>query len=114
MSKACNYILGEKDYSAFAKLHSDSFTNNCNIYNASWQFNEKSLIFSIRANRFLRNMVRAIVGTMLEVGDGKLKANEIDKIILSKDRSKAGFSVPARGLSLIQVDYPKEIKYERK
>lgn len=114
MSKACNYILGEKDYSAFAKLHSDSFTNNCNIYNASWQFNEKSLIFSIRANRFLRNMVRAIVGTMLEVGDGKLKANEIDKIILSKDRSKAGFSVPARGLSLIQVDYPKEIKYEGK
>ena len=59
-------------------------------------------------------MVRAIVGTMLEVGDGKLKANEINKIILSKDRSKAGFSVPARGLSLIQVDYPKEIKYEGK
>ena len=53
-------------------------------------------------------MVRAIVGTMLEVGDGKLKANEINKIILSKDRSKAGFSVPARGLSLIQVDYQKK------
>jgi len=113
MINACKLLIGEKDFSAFAKLHSDNFTNKCNIYYAGWEEDSKHLVFTIKANRFLRNMVRAIVGTMLEIGDGKIKSSDINNIILSKDRSKAGYSVPALGLSLVNVEYENDIIDER-
>ena len=113
MINACKLLIGEKDFSAFAKLHSDNFTNKCNIYYAGWEEDSKYLVFTIKANRFLRNMVRAIVGTMLEIGDGKIKSTDINDIILSKDRSKAGYSVPALGLSLENVEYENDIIDER-
>lgn len=113
MINACKLLIGEKDFSAFAKLHSDNFTNKCIIYYAGWEEDSKHLVFTIKANRFLRNMVRAIVGTMLEIGDGKIKSTDINNIILSKDRSKAGYSVPALGLSLFNVEYENDIIDER-
>ena len=109
MNKACEFLIGENDYSAFAKLHSDNYTNNCNIFYAKWHEEKQQIFFIIKANRFLRNMVRSIVGTMIEIGDGKIKFDKIKDIILSKDRSNAGYSVPAIGLSLINVEYSKEI-----
>ena len=109
MNLACNYITGTADYSSFAKLHSDSFTNNCNIYSAKWHLSNDQIIFTIKADRFLRNMVRAIVGTMIEIGDGKKYPEDIKTIISAKDRSLAGYSVPANGLSLLNIEYSKEI-----
>ena len=109
MNKACQFLIGENDYSAFAKLHSDNYTNNCNIFYANWTEDKKEILFTIKANRFLRNMVRSIVGTMIEIGDGKIKFDKIKDIILSKDRSNASYSAPAKGLSLINVEYAKEI-----
>ena len=109
MNLACNYITGAADYSSFAKLHSDSHTNNCNIYSAKWYLSNDQIIFTIRADRFLRNMVRAIVGTMIEIGDGKKSPEDIKTIISGKDRSLAGYSVPANGLSLLNIEYSKEI-----
>ena len=109
MNLACQYIIGSKDFSSFAKLHSDNYTNNCNIYFAKWNEGDNHMIFTIKADRFLRNMVRAIVGTMIEIGEGKLFAEDIKKIVVEKKRSLAGYSVPANGLTLINVEYPKEI-----
>ena len=109
MNKACQFLIGENDYSAFAKLRSDNYTNNCNIFYANWTEDKKEIFFTIKANRFLRNMVRSIVGTMIEIGDGKIKFDKIKDIILSKDRSNAGYSAPAKGLSLINIEYAKEI-----
>tara|TARA_B110000014_G_scaffold44269_1_gene29304 strand:- start:195 stop:944 length:750 start_codon:yes stop_codon:yes gene_type:complete len=109
MNLACQYIIGSKDFSSFAKLHSDNYTNNCNIYLAKWNEGDNHIIFTIKADRFLRNMVRAIVGTMIGVGEGKLSAEDIKKIVVEKKRSLAGYSVPANGLTLINVEYPKEI-----
>ena len=109
MKKACKFLHGSHDYTSFAKLHSENYTNNCEVYIANWKEDENSLIFTIKANRFLRNMVRAIVGTLIEIGEGKISFSDIETILMSKDRAKAGYSVPANGLSLIDVEYPKEI-----
>jgi len=109
MNIACNYIKGTADYSSFAKSHSDNYTNNCNIYSAKWHLSNDQIIFTIKADRFLRNMVRAIVGTMIEIGDGKKSAENIKTIISGKDRTLAGYSVPANGLSLLNIEYSKEI-----
>ena len=109
MNKACEFLICKNDYSAFAKLHSDNYTNNCNIFYAKWEESQNNIVFTIKANRFLRNMVRSIVGTMIEIGDGKMKFDKIKDIILSKDRSNAGYSVPAIGLCLVSIEYPKEI-----
>tara|TARA_B100000965_G_C19592384_1_gene758540 strand:+ start:289 stop:1047 length:759 start_codon:yes stop_codon:yes gene_type:complete len=113
MNNACKLLIGEKDFSAFAKLHSDNYTNMCNIYFANWKEDSNLIVFTIKANRFLRNMVRAIVGTMLEIGDGKIKYKEVENIISSKDRTKARYSVPALGLSLVNVEYENDIIDER-
>ena len=109
MKKACKFLHGSHDYTSFAKLHSENYTNNCEVYIANWKEDETSLVFTIKANRFLRNMVRAIVGTLIEVGEGKISFSDIETILLLKDRAKAGYSVPANGLSLIDIEYPKEI-----
>ena len=109
MKKACKFLHGNHDYTSFAKLHSENYTNNCEVYIANWKEDENFLIFTIKANRFLRNMVRAIVGTLIEIGEGKISFSDIETILMSKDRAKAGYSVPANGLSLIDIEYPKEI-----
>ncbi|MEE2700060.1 MAG: tRNA pseudouridine(38-40) synthase TruA [Bacteroidota bacterium] len=107
MNMACQHLLGEQDFTSFSKLHTQTHTNNCNLMFATWQQKEEELIFTVKADRFLRNMVRAIVGTMLEVGEGKIKAENIIEIIAKKDRSQAGFSVPAHALFLTEIEYPK-------
>ena len=109
MKKACKFLHGSHDYTSFAKLHSENYTNNCEVYIANWKEDENLLIFNIKANRFLRNMVRAIVGTLIEIGEGKISFSDIETILMSKDRAKACYSVPANGLSLIDIEYPKEI-----
>lgn len=109
MNNACELLKKYEDFSSFAKLHSNTKTNICKIFNAFWLENNEKIIFKITANRFLRNMVRAIVGTMLEIGQEKINLNEFVKIIESNDRSKAGKSVDAKGLFLIDVNYPQNI-----
>lgn len=100
-------LLKYKDFSAFSKSRTQTKTNNCKIYFARWEkVEDNHWVFSIKADRFLRNMARAIVGTMLEIGWGRLEQKAFEEIILSKDRQKAGFSVPAKGLYLVKVKYP--------
>ena len=105
MNKACSYLFDYEDFTSFSKLHTQTATNNCKIENAEWIEEDEMLVFTISADRFLRNMVRAIVGTIIEIGRGKLKAEDIKTIIEAKDRSKAGYSVPAQGLFLHRVEY---------
>ena len=105
MKEACAFLFQYIDFTSFSKLHTQTKTNNCNIAEAYWEETDNMLVFTIRADRFLRNMVRAIVGTLLEVGKGKLEVNDVKRIIEAKDRSQAGFSVPAEGLFLEHIDY---------
>jgi tRNA pseudouridine38-40 synthase len=109
MEKAAGLLTKYSDFTSFSRLHSDNKTSICKIYNASWSDNDDKLIFTIKADRFLRNMVRAIVGTMVELGTGKISPGEFEKIILLKDRSKAGMSAPAGGLFLSDIEYPEDI-----
>jgi tRNA pseudouridine38-40 synthase len=109
MNDACNLLLQFTDFTSFSKLHTDVKTNNCKIFNAQWIQDDYKLIFSIKADRFLRNMVRAIVGTMIDVGRGKINLEDFVQIIESKNRSEAGMSVPAHGLFLVDIEYPTEI-----
>jgi tRNA pseudouridine38-40 synthase len=112
MNEAAGILHGFTDFTSFSKLHSDVKTNNCVIYQAIWTLEKDELIFTVKADRFLRNMVRAIVGTLLEVGKGKLTVNDFRKIIETKDRGAAGASVPAHGLFLVDIEYPKESLHE--
>lgn len=106
MNEAAKILLDYEDFECFSKTHTDVFTFNCTITEAFWEQKNDQLIFHISANRFLRNMVRAIVGTLINVGLGKISTEDVRKIIESKSRSKAGFSVPAHGLFLTKVVYP--------
>lgn len=106
MNKACMLLLKNTDFECFSKVKTDVSNFNCDISNASWIKSEKGYIFTITANRFLRNMVRAIVGTMIEIGENKLTVDQLENIIKSKNRSEAGQSVPARGLFLADIRYP--------
>jgi tRNA pseudouridine38-40 synthase len=106
MNKAAKLLIQHTDFSCFSKSNTDTLTNNCAITFAQWEIKNDILVFTITADRFLRNMVRAIVGTLIDVGLEKLEVNEIDKIIASKNRSNAGTSVPAHGLYLTKVTYP--------
>ncbi|PLW99262.1 MAG: tRNA pseudouridine(38-40) synthase TruA [Marinilabiliales bacterium] len=110
MNAACEILYEYTDFTSFSKLHTQTKTNHCTIYKAKWEKVGDELVFTIQADRFLRNMVRAIVGTMLEIGSGKLQVDELHRIIEAKDRSDAGFSVPAEGLFLEKVvyDFPKK------
>jgi tRNA pseudouridine38-40 synthase len=105
MNEACKILLNHSDFECFSKVNTDVNTFNCKIVKANWQQNNDQLIFTISADRFLRNMVRAIVGTMINIGLEKVSLNDFTKIIESKDRNKAGFSVPAHGLYLTKVEY---------
>lgn len=106
MNEAAKILLEYEDFECFSKTHTDVFTFNCTITEAFWQLKGDNLIFTISANRFLRNMVRAIVGTLINIGLEKIKVEEMRNIIESKNRGKAGFSVPAHGLYLTKVTYP--------
>lgn len=105
MNKACKILFDYIDFECFSKIHTDVNTFNCKIYEAFWQQNDDKLVFTISADRFLRNMVRAIVGTMVNIGLEKISLDDFKQIIESKDRNKAGFSVPAHGLYLTKVEY---------
>ncbi len=109
MNKAGILLVGKHDFTSFSKLHTDVKTNICEVFEANWTEESGILVFRIRADRFLRNMVRAIVGTLVEVGKGKIGAREVQVILDSKDRGNAGMSVPAKGLFLTRVDYDPEI-----
>ncbi len=105
MNEACKILFEYEDFTSFAKLHTDNKTNICKIYKAEWEEVGNQLKFTISADRFLRNMVRAIVGTMVEIGTGKLQPNDLRKIIEDKYRNSAGVSAPAQGLFLVDVGY---------
>lgn len=109
MQGASNVLLDYQDFTSFSRSNTQTKTNNCDVAQAIWHQEGDDLIFTIRADRFLRNMVRAIVGTILAVGTGKLEIEDFKKIIEAKDRTKAGESAPAHGLFLTKVEYPKEI-----
>lgn len=108
MNLACRLLYNHEDFTSFSKLHSGAKSNICRIYHAQWEESENRLVFTIRADRFLRNMVRAIVGTMIEIGTGKLNIKDFDDIINAKDRCRAGKSAPAKGLFLVDIEYPAE------
>lgn len=109
MNRAASILLEYKDFTSFSKLHTDVKTNDCAIQEAYWEQRGERWVFTITANRFLRNMVRAIVGTLIQVGRGNLVENDFRAIIEAKDRSKAGSSVNPNGLYLVQVRYPEHI-----
>jgi tRNA pseudouridine38-40 synthase len=123
-SECSHYIYGELDYSSmqqagevlkdytdftsFSRVDTDTKTNLCRIREARWDIYPDQLVFTIQADRFLRNMVRSIVGTMLDIGFGRIGLNDFRKIIENRNRSDAGTSAPARGLFLTDVQYPPE------
>lgn len=109
MNEAAATLMDYRDFTSFSKLHTDAKTNNCIIMHAQWTANDGEWIFTIQADRFLRNMVRAIVGTLLEVGRGKMTIEQFREVIEVKNRCKAGTSVPAQGLYLIDIQYPEDI-----
>ena len=105
MNESCNKLIGFNDFTSFSKVHTEVNNFNCHVYEAFWTKKNHQIIFTIKANRFLRNMVRAIVGTMLLVGKNKISVQDFCDIIASKSRSSAGPSVKAKGLFLTKVDY---------
>lgn len=109
MNKAAKCLFNYTDFTSFSKLHTDVKTNNCKIMKAEWSKEGDLFRFTIQADRFLRNMVRAIVGTLLDVGRGRLSVEDFCRIIEAKNRCSAGTSVPAQGLFLVGITYPDEI-----
>ncbi len=105
MNEAAKLLLEYENFQCFSKVKTEVYTFNCDVTEAFWELNENELTFHISANRFLRNMVRAIVGTLLEVGFSKISKEDFRKIIESKNRSNAGLSVPAKGLFLTTIKY---------
>ena len=109
MNDACEIMLNHTNFKCFSKSKTDVKTYNCDLKYAKWKINDNELIFTIKANRFLRNMVRAIVGTLIHVGLKKISLQDFEKVIISQDRTKAGPSVPAHALYLTNIYYPKEL-----
>jgi tRNA pseudouridine38-40 synthase len=109
MNKAAAILVGKHDYQCFSKVKTDVNHFICEIKRARWNQKGKLLVFTITANRFLRGMVRAIVGTLLDVGTGKISVRDFQGIIYGKDRKKAGMNVPAEGLYLTKVKYSRRI-----
>ncbi|WP_086476266.1 tRNA pseudouridine(38-40) synthase TruA [Arenibacter amylolyticus] len=106
MNKAASILVGQKDFECFSRSNTDVNTFRCDLRSANWTVDNNKLVFTIVADRFLRNMVRAIVGTLIDVGKGKTSLLEVVSILESKDRSRAGASVPAKGLYLTAIKYP--------
>ncbi|MDI3527643.1 MAG: tRNA pseudouridine38-40 synthase [Tenuifilum sp.] len=111
MQLAAQQLFNYTDFTSFSKVGSDNKTNNCEIYKADWLVKGNILMFKIEANRFLRNMVRAIVGTLIDVGRGKITPEEFAQIIEHRDRKLAGTSAPAEGLFFTKVEYPEKVFY---
>lgn len=110
MNEACKVLFEYTDFTCFSKLHTDVKTNNCKIMTAEWQQHKNNTwVFTIQADRFLRNMVRAIVGTLIEVGKGKLSVEGFREVIESKNRGNAGASVPGNALFLTDIQYPSSL-----
>lgn len=109
MNRAADLLRGEHDFESFSKVKTDVNHFVCDIKKAVWRQQGDRLYFDISANRFLRGMVRAIVGTLLDVGTEKITVNEFSNVIKSRDRKKAGANVPPVGLYLISVQYPPNI-----
>jgi tRNA pseudouridine38-40 synthase len=109
MNEASSLLKKYTDFTSFSKLHTDVKTNNCRISKAVWTKEENLIIFTISADRFLRNMVRSIVGTLIDVGKEKMTKNEFCNVIESRNRGAAGTSVPAKGLFLESIQYPSKI-----
>ena len=105
MNIAASLLIGNQDFTSFSKLHTDVNNNFCNVESAFWKQRGEQIVFIITANRFLRNMVRSVVGTLLLVGKGKISIEDFKDIINQKNRCKAGVSVPANALFLERVDY---------
>ncbi len=109
MNKGASILLDHTDFKCFSRSRTDVKTYNCAIEYAIWKQEQEKLVFEIKADRFLRNMVRAIVGTLVEIGKGKMPPERMQEIIESRDRGQAGTSVPAQGLFLTRVEYPETI-----
>ena len=110
MNEAAQILLGKQDFASFCRVHTDVKTTICDVREARWVVeNEYEAYFVITADRFLRNMVRAVVGTLFEIGRGKMTQAQLADIIAAKDRCKAGHSAPAEGLSLVEIKYPKNL-----
>lgn len=109
MNHLCSILKKTDDFTSFSKLHTDVKTNICKIEQAYWEKIEEDYVFTIKADRFLRNMVRSIVGTLLQAGRGRLNEEEFRDIIAAKNRSAAGESAPAHALFLEKVEYPEDI-----
>jgi len=109
MNIAAAILVEHKDFECFSKSNTDVKTYLCDVRKAQWTKDGDKLVFTISADRFLRNMVRAIVGTLIDVGLGKSSPTNMEYILASKDRKKAGVSVPAKGLYLTAIKYPKNI-----
>ena len=106
LQKAANIILNYSDFTSFSKLHTHTNTNECKIFESAWSIEADSLVYQVRANRFLRGMVKSIVSTSLQVGRGLISMDDFEEIIKAKDCKKAYFSTPAKGLFLVEVQYP--------
>ncbi|WP_299818631.1 tRNA pseudouridine(38-40) synthase TruA [uncultured Pontibacter sp.] len=109
MNEAAAILLKYEDFTTFSKVKGDTKHYRCNMYKAHWQQEGEELVFTIRANRFLRGMVRLVVGALVDVGRGKLTAEAFEQVIASQDRSKASGAAPAEGLYLAKVEYPENI-----
>ncbi len=105
IDRCCEVIKSTVDFTSFSKLHTDVKTNNCRVTRAEWKVVDHGYLFEIQADRFLRNMVRSLVGTLLNVGLGKLDMAGFQKIVEAKDRGKAGQSAPSQGLFLVDIEY---------
>jgi len=106
MNDACAVLFEYTDFTSFSKLHTDVKTSLCRILMAHWTLVDDTWVFTVKADRFLRNMVRAIVGTLLDVGRHKMTVSDFREVIEAKNRCRAGMSVPACGLTLVDVEYP--------
>lgn len=107
MNKAAQLLLGKQDFASFCRVHTDVKTTICDVREARWvRVNETEAYFVITADRFLRNMVRAVVGTLFEIGKGRMTEAQLAEVIAAHNRCKAGHSAPAEGLSLVDIQYP--------
>lgn len=106
LNEGARIIAEYHDFTSFSKHHTQTATNLCTIFSAEWTISREQLVFTIKADRFLRNMVRAVSGTLLDLGTGKISLDQLRSIIEKKDRSAAGTSLPAKGLFLEEVAYP--------
>jgi tRNA pseudouridine38-40 synthase len=105
MNEAASLLFNHADFESFSKVKTDVKTFICRIFEAHWKRDGERLVFTVSADRFLRNMVRALTGTLIDVGLGKIPPDDFTRIIESKDRRRAGFSVPAHGLYLTKIEY---------